>query len=81
MIEGKHRYEPVRVDIWSSGVVLFVMLTGTLPFIDKDITKLYDKILTGNFEVPNFVSEPARDLITRMLAVDPSNRVSLKQIK
>jgi 5'-AMP-activated protein kinase catalytic alpha subunit len=44
MIAGK-RYNPVKADIWSSGVVLFAMLSGYLPFEDKNTRKLYKKIM------------------------------------
>jgi len=48
MIEGKLYYGS-RVDIWSSGVILFAMVAGYLPFEDKDTGKLYQKILSGQF--------------------------------
>lgn len=47
MIEGKVPYEPLMVDIWSAGVILFAMVCGFLPFEDKDTPKLYRKILNG----------------------------------
>lgn len=56
MIEGKHRYEPLAVDIWSTGIVLFAMISGYLPFCDPDTSKLYKKILSGAFKFPAWVS-------------------------
>jgi 5'-AMP-activated protein kinase catalytic alpha subunit len=47
MIEGKNRYEAIMVDIWSSGVILYAMLCGCLPFEDPETSKLYQKILSG----------------------------------
>lgn len=63
MIEGKHRYDPILIDIWSAGIVLFAMITGYLPFCDPDTSKLYKKILAGSFKFPSWVSEDAKDLI------------------
>ena len=47
MIEGKNKYEPLGVDVWSCGVILYAMLCGCLPFEDNDTSKLYQKILAG----------------------------------
>lgn len=72
MVEGKQKYEPMLVDIWSTGVVLFSMIAGYLPFCDPDISVLYKKILTGFFKFPAWVSSEAKDLISKMLVVNPS---------
>jgi 5'-AMP-activated protein kinase catalytic alpha subunit len=57
MIEGKSRYDPLLIDIWSAGIVLFAMLSGYLPFCDPDTSKLYKKILSGSFKSPSWISE------------------------
>lgn len=58
MIEGKSPYEPVMVDIWSAGVILFAMVCGCLPFEEPDNTpKLYKKILSGQYELSSHISE------------------------
>ena len=56
MIEGKNPYDPVKVDLWSLGIVLFTMVCGYLPFCDPDTSKLYKKILSGNYKYPEFLS-------------------------
>jgi len=56
MIEGKHKYDPLLVDIWSTGIVLFSMIAGYLPFCDSDIAVLYKKILSGVFKFPTWFS-------------------------
>lgn len=63
MIEGKHKYEPILIDIWSTGIVLFALLSGFLPFCDADTSRLYKKILTGAFTFPTWISNEAKDLI------------------
>ena len=71
-------YEPLLVDIWSTGIVLFVMLTGYLPFCDPDTSTLYKKILTGSFKFPAHVSVLAKDLISKILVVNPMKRATLR---
>jgi 5'-AMP-activated protein kinase catalytic alpha subunit len=51
MIAGK-KYESVFVDIWSSGVILFALLCGYLPFEDANTSALYKKILNGDYQIP-----------------------------
>ena len=80
MIAGKH-YDPSEVDVWSIGIVLFFMICGFLPFEDSNTTKLYAKILNGNFEIPEFVSNEAKELIKKILIVDPEKRITISQVK
>lgn len=56
MIAGK-RYHGANVDIWSTGVILFALVCGYLPFEDPNTAKLYKKILNGDFFIPKFVSD------------------------
>ena len=80
MIAGK-RYKGLKVDIWSSGVILFALLCGYLPFDDNDTQQLYRKIMKGDYQIPSFVSSKARDLLKRVLNTDPKSRYDIKQIK
>lgn len=76
MIAGK-RYEGIMVDIWSSGVILFAMLCGYLPFDDNETQRLYQKILKGDFKVPGWVSMEAKDILRRVLNVDVLKRFTV----
>jgi 5'-AMP-activated protein kinase catalytic alpha subunit len=50
------RYQGLKVDVWSSGVILFAMLCGYLPFEDSDTGNLYKKILSGKYSVSKSLS-------------------------
>ena len=80
MISGKD-YVPVKADLWSSGVILYAMLCGYLPFEDPNTTELYRKILTCEYELPIFLSIDAQDLIKRVLNTDPDKRYGVDQIR
>ena len=80
MITGQ-KYIGPEVDIWSLGIILYVMLCGFLPFEDKHVKDLYRKILSGSYSFPNHVSPTARDLISKMIVVPRSGRIKLSDLK
>lgn len=80
MIAGK-KYQGLNADIWSCGVVLFAMICGYLPFEDPNTTALYKKIIAGDYTIPKFVSQSAREMIIGLLTTDPEKRLKLRDIK
>ncbi|XP_018488830.1 SNF1-related protein kinase catalytic subunit alpha KIN10 [Raphanus sativus] len=80
VISGK-LYAGPEVDVWSCGVILYALLCGTLPFDDENIPNLFKKIKGGIYTLPSHLSAGARDLIPRMLVVDPMKRVTIPEIR
>jgi hypothetical protein len=73
-------YNGFLADAWSCGVVLFVMLAGYLPFDDQNVNALFNKIERGDYRMARNFSEPVRDIISRLLTVDPAQRLSMDGI-
>ena len=80
MIAGK-KYLGANVDIWSCGIIMFALICGFLPFEDPDTSKLYKKILSGEFKIPSFVSKEAADLLQKILNTDPEKRYKIEDIR
>ncbi|EGV64109.1 Serine/threonine-protein kinase hsl1 [Yamadazyma tenuis] len=79
IVAGKN-YHGAPSDIWSCGIILFALLTGHLPFDDENIRKLLLKVQNGKFIMPANLSAEAKDLISRMLRVDPDQRITIEGI-
>ncbi|XP_075046962.1 serine/threonine-protein kinase SIK2 [Mixophyes fleayi] len=80
VFEGQ-QYEGPQLDIWSMGVVLYVLVCGALPFDGPSLPILRQRVLEGRFRIPYFMSEECEHLIRRMLVLEPSKRLSIAQIK
>lgn len=72
-------YDPFKSDIWSIGVILFVMVTGTIPWTASSDAHRINQIIGGEFSIPAFLSEKCRDLIRRLMCIDPEKRITIKE--
>ena len=82
MLKGEN-YNGLYIDIWSCGIILYYMLTGNFPFYDNDnnnISILYKKIIEGRFNIPNYLSLNAKDLIKKILVTNPKKRIKINGI-
>jgi len=76
----RKQYNGINMDIWSLGVVLYVLVTGGMPWrLESNVVKNIDDLIAGNYEIPDFlrVSEACKDLIGMMLIADSSKRATL----
>ncbi|AGO10422.1 AaceriABL034Wp [[Ashbya] aceris (nom. inval.)] len=74
------KYHGSPSDVWSCGIILFALLTGHLPFNDDNVRKLLLKVQHGKYQMPANVSKEAKDLISKILVVDPAKRITVDKI-
>ena len=79
MFQGRE-YDGPKADIWSLGVVLYVLVCGALPFDGATLHDLRSAVVSGIFRIPFFMSQVCEDLIRHMLLIQPERRYSLEQI-
>ncbi|OHS99212.1 5'-AMP-activated serine/threonine-protein kinase catalytic subunit alpha [Tritrichomonas foetus] len=72
-------YSGRATDAWSCGVMFFVLLTGKIPWKSTQKKKLFEEIKKGEFEIPLYLTKECRDFLTRLICVDVSKRMTIKE--
>ncbi|XP_042408843.1 CBL-interacting protein kinase 18-like [Zingiber officinale] len=73
-------YDGAKADIWSCGVILFVLMAGYLPFHDPNLIEVYRKIRKAEFKCPNWFPLEVRRLLVRILDPNPNTRITITKI-
>nr|XP_010924598.1 CBL-interacting protein kinase 19 [Elaeis guineensis]XP_029121069.1 CBL-interacting protein kinase 19 [Elaeis guineensis]XP_029121070.1 CBL-interacting protein kinase 19 [Elaeis guineensis]XP_029121071.1 CBL-interacting protein kinase 19 [Elaeis guineensis]XP_029121072.1 CBL-interacting protein kinase 19 [Elaeis guineensis] len=79
-ILARKGYDGAKADIWSCGVILFVLMAGYLPFHDQNVMSMYRKIYKGEFRCPRWFSSDLTRLLAHLLDTNPQTRITIPQI-
>ncbi|XP_031157007.1 serine/threonine-protein kinase MARK1 isoform X2 [Sander lucioperca] len=79
LFQGK-KYDGPEVDVWSLGVILYTLVSGSLPFDGQNLKELRERVLRGKYRIPFYMSTDCENLLKKLLVLNPGKRGSLQQI-
>ncbi|KNA24795.1 hypothetical protein SOVF_012400 [Spinacia oleracea] len=79
-ILSKKGYNGATVDVWSCGIILYVLTAGYLPFNDPNLMAMYRKIYKGEFRCPKWMSAELKRFLGRLLETNPKSRITIEEI-
>ncbi|XP_068803274.1 MAP/microtubule affinity-regulating kinase 3 isoform X17 [Struthio camelus] len=79
LFQGK-KYDGPEVDVWSLGVILYTLVSGSLPFDGQNLKELRERVLRGKYRIPFYMSTDCENLLKRFLVLNPTKRGTLEQI-